>query len=406
MIKSKEPPRGKEKVSVEELLQLLPQGYIEQLACDLVVDKWVRKLPAGVLFKLVLFSILSAERLSLRVMEDNYQDPIFQAMTCVLTGQQEVTWTGIRERLIKLKPEFCRKLYETVYQKAQQLYGSKALDGYHIKRYDSTMIATFSHLLAGMKVGNTAKGKTQVKLTTEMSGDFFIRMQFHQDQGHLSEETALKEAILGAPHSADEISVFDKGLKSRQTFGQLHQQGILFVGRLHGEPRYELLHPVWQDSGLSDTGELEFVQDAAVYLYESSREVLKVKLRLVQFRLKKDGQLLSFITNVWELSGEVIADIYRQRWDIEVLFRFMKQEMNLSHFVCNDTNAIEVMLYFTLIATMLVLIYKKQNGITSYKRAKTRFFKELFYSILIDLTHSTEGLDYIKKNAKNFIQRE
>ncbi len=166
MKKGKEPLRGKEKVSVEELLQLLPQGYIEQLACDLVVDKWVRKLQAGVLFKLVLFSILSAERLSLRVMEDNYQDPIFQAMNCVLTGQEEVTWTGIRERLIKLKPEFCGKLYETVYQKAPQLYGSKALDGYHIKRYDSTMIATFSHLLAGMKVGNTAKGKTQVKLTT------------------------------------------------------------------------------------------------------------------------------------------------------------------------------------------------------------------------------------------------
>ncbi len=100
------------------------------------------------------------------------------------------------------------------------------------------------------------------------------------------------------------------------------------------------------------------------------------------------------------MSADVIANIYRQRWDIEVLFRFMKQEMNLSHFVCNDTNAIEVMLYFTLIAAMLVLIYKKHNGIKSYKRAKTRFFTELFYSILIDLTQSPEGLDYIKKMLK------
>ncbi len=77
-----------------------------------------------------------------------------------------------------------------------------------------------------------------------MTGNFFICMHFHQDQAHLSEETALKEAILGATHADDEISVFDKGLKSRQTFGQLHQQGILFVGRLHGEPRYELLYPI------------------------------------------------------------------------------------------------------------------------------------------------------------------
>lgn len=149
-------------------------------------------------------------------------------------------------------------------------------------------------------------------------------MQFHHDQGHLSEERALKEAILGATHSADQISVFDKGLKSRQTFSKLHQQGILFVGRLNAEPRYELLHPVWQDRGLSDTAELEFVQDAAVHLYESGTEVLEAKLRLVQFRVKKDGQLLSFVTNVWDVSADVIADIYGQRWDIEVLLAFFE----------------------------------------------------------------------------------
>lgn len=405
MTKTRQTPISGKKVTVNELLELLPNGYIEQLATDLVVDKWVRKLKAGTVFKLVLYSILNSERLSLRVMEDNYNDPMFQAMSPVFASD-EVTWTGIRERLMKLKVDFCRKLYEAVYEKAQQLYGSKSLSGYHLKRYDSTMIATFSHLLEGMKVGNTGKGKTQVKLTTELTDDFFIQMHFHKDQAHLSEETALKEAILKSPHTPDDISVFDKGLKSRKTFGQLDREGILFVGRLNGDPRYELLHPLWQDEGMSDTDELEFLQDSAVLLYESGTEVLQVKLRLVQFRLKKDGQLLSFVTNVWELPADVIAEIYRLRWDIEVLFRFLKQEMNLTHFVCNDLNAIQVMLYFTMIAAMLVLIYKKHNGIKSYKKAKIQFFKELFYSVMLDLLESPEGLDWLKKTAKNFIQRE
>ncbi|MEZ4958553.1 MAG: transposase [Saprospiraceae bacterium] len=121
---------------------------------------------------------------------------------------------------------------------------------------------------------------------------------------------------------------------------------------------------------------------------------------------KKDGQLLSFVTNVWELPADVIAEIYRQRWDIEVLFRFLKQEMNLTHFVCNDLNAIQVMLYFTMIAAMLVLIYKKHNDIKSYKKAKIQFFKELFYSVMLDVLESPEGLEWLKKTAKNFIQRE
>lgn len=393
------------KLTVNELLELLPEGYIEQLATDLVVDKWVRKLKAGTIFKLALYSILNSERLSLRVMEDNFNDPLFQAMLPVFASDG-VTWTGIRDRLTKLKVDFCRKLYEAVYEKAQQLYGSRSLAGYHLKRYDSTMVATFSHLLEGMKVGNAGKGRTQVKLTTELTDDFSIQMHFHKDQAHLSEETALKEAILHSPHADDGISVFDKGLKSRKTFGQLDREGILFVGRLNGEPRYELSHPLWLDDGTGGTEGLEFVQDAAVHLYESGTETLEVKLRLVRFRLKKDGQLLSFITNVWGLPAAVIAEIYRLRWDIEVLFRFLKQEMNLTHFVCNDPNAIQVMLYFTMIAAMLVLIYKKHNGIPSYKKAKTQFFKELFYSVMLEVLESPEGLEWLKKTAKNFVQRE
>jgi hypothetical protein len=405
MTKIRRPVPRAEKVSVSDLLELIPGELIEQLAADLHADKWVKKLKAGALFKLVLFSLLNSERLSLRVMEENFEDPFFRALAPALAAD-EVTWTGIRERLMKLNSAFCRRLYEAVYERAQQLYGEKTLAGYHIKRYDSTMVATFSHLLEGMKVGNTAKGKTQVKLTTELTDDFLIQMHFHKDQAHLSEETAMKEAILKSAHTPQDISVFDKGLKSRKTFGQLDGEGILFVGRLNGEPRYELLHPHWQDDGMCDTGELEFVQDSAVHLYESGTETLQRKLRMVQFRLKRDGQVLSFVTNLWDVPAEVVADIYRRRWDIEVLFRFMKQEMNLTHFVCNDTNAIQAMLYFTMIAAMLVLIYKKRNGIKSYKMAKIQFFKELFYTVMLEALESNDGVEWLKQTVKKFIQRE
>lgn len=397
-------PSG-EGVSVLELLELIPEESIEQLAKDLVVDKWVKKLKANSVFKLVLFSLMNGERLSLRGMEEHYKDPLFRALAPALTAD-EVTWTGIRERLTKINPAFCRKLFELVYKRARQLYGNKSLSGYHIKRYDSTMIATFSHLLEGMKVGNTKKGKRQVKLTTELADEFLIQMHFHADQGHLNEETALKEAILNTSHGEDDISVFDRGLQSRKSYAQLAEEQILFVGRLKDAPRYELLHPHWQDDGYSDTDTLEFIQDSAVYLYESSNKVSPTKLRLVQYRAKASGQVLSFVTNLWDLPAVAIAEIYRQRWDIEVLFRFMKQEMNLTHFVCNDVNAIQAMLYFTMIAAMLVLIYKKRNAIPSFKMAKIQFFKELTYSILLDVLEAPQGGDWLKQNIKKFIQRE
>ena len=209
-----------EGVSISDLLKLIPDDFITDLAKSLVVDKWVRKLKAGHLFKLVLYSLLSSERTSLRVMESNYQDPLFRALAPAIEAD-EVTFNGIRERLIQVNSSFFHKLYNKVYQEARILYGKNNLRKYNIKKYDSTMIATFSHLLDGMKVGNTKKGKRQVKLTTEFTSDFLIRMEFHQDQAHLSEETALKEVIQNTEVSTSEkpeIHVFDKGLKSRATF--------------------------------------------------------------------------------------------------------------------------------------------------------------------------------------------
>jgi Transposase DDE domain len=402
---------GATKTRVSELLDLLPASYLEDLAHDLVADKWVKKLKTAPLFKLIFFSILQSERLSLRVMEENVSDPLFKALAPSLNAD-EATWGGIRDRLIHVKSIFFQKLYEKVYEMAAKLYSTSDLDGYHIKRFDSTMVASFAHLLDGMQVGNTSKNKTQVKFTTELKDDFLIHMTFHKDQAHLSEETALKQAVKDRS-SADnviqqtEVSVFDKGLKSRKTFAEFDAEGTLFVGRVSDNPRYEListLNPTTEQiQTLNESDELIFLQDSKVYLYESSHKLSERAIRLVQYLHKDKDVVLSFVTNVWDMEAQAIAQIYKMRWDIEVLFRFMKQEMNLTHFVCNDINAIQVMLYSTLITSMLVLIYKKKNNIKSYKAAKTQFFKELLYEIVLIMLENEESTQILKQSVQKFV---
>lgn len=406
MAKKRQKIPSADKISVKELMELVPEELIDDLVEQFMVDKWVRTLKAGYFFKLILFSILNSERISLRIMEDNFEDPLYRALAPALTAD-EVTWIGIRERLINVKCIFFQKLYEAVYKRARALYGGQRLSGYHIRKYDSTMIATFSHLLEGMKVGNTKKGKTQVKLTTEFRDDFLIQMSFHKDQAHLSEETALKEIIQDVPKEEQDIRVFDRGLKSRETFDLMEDEGTLFVTRLHYNARFEVLRPYRPNDFHSDNEEIEFVQDSVVKLFKSgNNKPTKNEFRLLEFFLRKDGKRIYFLTNVWDIDAADIAYIYKKRWDIEVLFRFMKQEMNLTHFVCNEPNAIQVMLYCTMIASMLVLIYKKRNGIKSYKKAKIRFFKELLYLILFEALENPDELNRLKNTLKKIVQLE
>jgi len=407
------------KTTAKDLIDLIPEELINTIVENLQTDKWVKKFNSNVFLKLILFSILNSERNSLRIMEENYKDPFFQALAPSIDADN-VVHTGIRNRLMNMNSDFFKHIYENLYSKIDSNYNKKQLDRYNIRRYDSTMIATFSHLLEGMRVGNSSLGKRQVKLTTEFTNDFLISANFYNDQSHLSEETALKETIKAFSQNCtktvnkkNSIHVFDKGLKSRKTFSEFDSDSIQFVTRLNQTPRYELVSPnLCSNKGndFYDTDELEFIQDSNVKLYLSGHNSLtNNEYRLIQFRIKdksKESEILSFLTNVKDITALEIAQIYRKRWDIEVLFRFMKQEMNLTHFVCNDKNAIKIMLYCTMIASMLVLLYKKLNDIKSYKKAKVKFFKELLSSIMLDIIESPELLIKYKDKLKFLARME
>jgi IS4 transposase len=90
----------------------------------------------------------------------------------------------------------------------------------------------------------------------------------------------------------------------------------------------------------------------------------------------EEGKQYWFLTNDFKLSAKEIAQAYRRRWDIEVFFRFLKQGLNVSHLVSLNKNGIQVMLYMILIVAMMVLMYKKANGL-GYKTAKRQFSMEI-----------------------------
>jgi hypothetical protein len=392
-------------VLASELVALLGDNLLEDLAKSLQADKWVIKLKTATVFKLVLYSLLDSERISLRTMADQFTSIPFQTLEQSILGQS-TAHSSLRDRLINIDVRFFERIYDKAFALLSAQYGSKQLTGaYNIKRYDSTMIAVFSHMLKGMQVGNTSRKKNQVKLTTELTADFEVRMRFFKDQDHLGEEVALKEMILSQTHDSGSLIVFDRGIKSRQTFCDLKELKTQFVTRLNENSRYKYLR---QHAEVPNklVGNLQFIQDSIVYLYGDGSKLVKEEFRLIEVKTKKDEKKLFFLTNVLSEDAQTIADVYRKRWDIEVFFRFLKQEMNLTHFVCNDLNAIMVMIYCTLITAMLVLVYKKQNDIKSYKIAKIRFFKELQAAVTLELLDAPGGLERLKLILKAQLKKD
>ena len=88
------------------------------------------------------------------------------------------------------------------------------------------------------------------------------------------------------------------------------------------------------------------------------------------------GKAYLFSSNTKDAPAEDIIMIYKKRWDIEVFFRFIKQELNFSHFISTNVNGIKAIVYTTLILSMLIHIYKKYNNV-GFKTAKRRIRIEL-----------------------------
>jgi hypothetical protein len=391
-------------VTVEDLLDIIGDDLLSSLSRDLHADKGVIKLTTKSVFKLIIYSLVDSERISLRIMEENYVEPAYKAF-CPETLDKSTAHSSLRDRLIHINAEYFEKIHIEVGRELQKYYTGTQLARYNIKRYDSTMISVFSHLLEGMKVGNTSKKKNQVKMTTELVNDFEVRMRFFKDQDHLGEEVALKELIKSVSHQNNDLIVFDRGLKSRETFCELKGLKTQFVTRLNDRNRYKVLR-AHQELPTDSIDGLDFIEDSIVYLYGDGSKIVKEEFRVIQVNVKKNGKKIFFVTNILDLPAHQIAQIYRMRWQIEVFFRFVKQEMNLTHFVCNDVNAIKVMLYSILIVAMLILVYKKQNDIKSYKIAKKRFAAEIKASVILDLIQTEEGLNIYKKCLHDQIEME
>ena len=132
-------------------------------------------------------------------------------------------------------------------------------------------------------------------------------------------------------------------------------------------------------------GRLELVDDIEVRLYTKEKTEWIFRVVKTQFkeprdttrpsnkgRVKRVENDIYFITNDFSLTPQEVAEAYRRRWDIKVFFRFLKQELNFSHFLSVSEKGIKIVLYMTLITAMLIMIYKRENEL-GYDTAKFCF---------------------------------
>lgn len=372
---------SKKTITVKELLGIISDESLVSLAKDTNVDYCSKVLYGRSVFYMLLLGLLESERPSLRTMEDIFNSRRFKFLFNI-HQKVSVKYNSISERLSVMDVDFFEKLFEQYYSQLSILYSSQEILQNKIIRVDSTMVAeTSSRLCKGMNVGKKKDGKKQVKYTIGFDGLLPCSVEVFTDKKSLSEDYTIPKVVFDYSRKTDgKIFVFDRGVQKRTTFEEMSQQKVEFVSRLKEGGRKDVVRVIEQGNGRR-IGSLFLVQDEEIRLYrDGGRQKTDEMFRLITTQ-NDEGQTYLFLTNIFDLEPEVITLFYRKRWDIEVFFRFIKQELNFSHFMSTNENGIKIVLYMTLILSMLILIYKRINQI-GYKTAKRRFAIELDELIL------------------------
>ena len=370
-------------IGVSDLLKLIPQDLLDHLAEDTKVDHQVKKLYGRNVFNLLLYGLLDGERVGLRTLQDFYNSRQFKAMF-QLPGTKSAKYNSISVRLAKMNVVFFEKAYQSIYEQCSLLYDQNTLSSkYKITRVDSTMVCeAASKLEQGINVGCKKDGKKQIKYTVSLTNMFPSSVEVFMQQTYINENHTIPKVISKIiDKTQDNVFVFDRGVNSRNVFCELDKNDFSFVTRLSVNSRHVYL----EDVSLPDNRilrNLTIIKDQRVHLYKTGTKIVEYPFRLVQTQNNK-GTAFWFLTNRFDLSCEEIINIYQHRWDIEVFFRFIKQELNFRHFISVNENGIKILLYMTMILSMLILIYKKINEF-GYKTAKRRFAME-FRDIITDM---------------------
>jgi IS4 transposase len=144
------------------------------------------------------------------------------------------------------------------------------------------------------------------------------------------------------------ILVFDRGYTDYEWFVSLIKQGVYFVTRLKENADYGVVEElaVPQRRGV--------LRDQVIFFYKLAQAGIDAYFRRIEFYDEEHDRVLVFLTSHRELAAATIAAVYKERWQIELFFRALKQSLRVKTFVGTSAQALKTQLWTALIAMLLV----------------------------------------------------
>ena len=253
------------------------------------------------------------------------------------------------------------EFFEDIYNKLLREYGSVLSDSRiqdvlkkQVKIVDSTTISLFKDILSCVgRKAKDGKSKGGIKVHTVINADEKVPSLVWFSPATTHDHNFLQQLKC----DDNTIYVFDKGYNDYKAFKHFTDNKTGFVTRIKDNAVYEEL----EIKEVSEDIHSGVLQDEIIEIeVKEGKTISKLKVRKVKFYDRENKREFEFITNLFELRADLIAALYKIRWQIELLFKQLKQNFPLRYFLGDNENAIKIQIYCVLIVNLLIAVIKKR----------------------------------------------
>jgi len=252
-------------------------------------------------------------------------------------------------------------VFENIYHELLKQYGKLFSDSRikdvlkkQVKIIDSTTISLFKAILEGVgRNPKTGKKKGGIKVHTVVNADETVPRLVWFSESKKHDHQFLDKLKC----DKNTVYVFDKGYNDYKAFKHFTEHKTGFVTRIKDNASYinmealDIAEDIHSGVLKDDIIEIEVKKD---------KEISKLRLRKVTFYDRVNKREFEFLTNLFDMRADLIAALYKIRWQIELLFKQLKQNFPLKYFLGDNENAIKIQIYCVLIVNLLLTVIKKR----------------------------------------------
>lgn len=328
-----------------QIIKLIPRSEFESYTFKYAGNHGVRTLDCWTWFGALLFGQLTGHD-SIRAIERVFanSDPHMNRLGFGPIKRSTLADANQKRPLEILQDVFRFLLNRAKLQAPRHKFGFKG----QVLALDASVISLSLKL---MPWAQKSSQEASVKLHTaiDLSGDLPEVVVI--GPGDLQD---MKVARVQMKFKAGSTIIFDKGYSNYSWFQNLSDSGVYFVTRIKDFAKFKVVRSRPTDRTQGYICDQDIYVKGAVAKYEAKLG----KLRRISFRDPSTGKKLCFLTNRFDLDTKTICDLYKARWNVELFFKTLKQNLKIKKFLGTTPHAVYAQIWVALIAYLIVQILR------------------------------------------------